>query len=130
MAEAAPSTTCRPSAWRTRRAGHSTTSPTQAPRPPSWHFSAATSTHLTESPAEVGTHVQAGKLKMLGIMANERIAAFGNVPTFKERKIDLASSTWRGLAAPRGTPAPVIDTMRSVARNVAADPVFKDGLNK
>jgi len=24
----------------------------------------------------------------------------------------------------------VIDTMRSVARNVAADPVFKDGLNK
>ncbi|WP_265288651.1 Bug family tripartite tricarboxylate transporter substrate binding protein [Verminephrobacter eiseniae] len=85
---------------------------------------------LDVSPAEVGTHVQAGKLKMLGIMANERIAAFGNVPTFKERKIDLALSTWRGLAAPRGTPAPVIDAMRSVARNVAADPVFKEGLNK
>lgn len=85
---------------------------------------------LDVSPAEVGTHVQGGKLKMLGIMADERIPAFGNVPTFKERKIDLALGTWRGLAAPRGTPRPVIDMLRATARQAVEEQGFKDSLAK
>jgi tripartite-type tricarboxylate transporter receptor subunit TctC len=85
---------------------------------------------LDVSPAEVGQYVLGGKLKMLGIMADERIPAFGNVPTFKERKIDLALGTWRGLAAPKGTPKPIIDTLRGTARKAAEDPAFKEALNK
>jgi len=85
---------------------------------------------LDVSPAEVGPHVLGGKLKMLGIMADARIPAFGNVPTFKERKIDLSLGTWRGLAAPKGTPKPVIDILRATARKASEDPSFKEGLNK
>lgn len=85
---------------------------------------------LDVSPAEVGQHVLGGKLKMLGIMADERIPAFGSVPTFKERKLDLALGTWRGLAAPKGTPKAVIDLQREVARKTSADTAFKEGLAK
>ena len=85
---------------------------------------------LDVSPAEVGPHVLGGKLKMLGIMADARIPAFGNVPTFKERNIDLALGTWRGLAAPKGTPKPIIDLLRATARKASEDPNFKEGLNK
>lgn len=85
---------------------------------------------LDVSPAEVGQHVLAGKLKILGIMADERIPAFASVPTFKERKLDLALGTWRGLAAPQGTPKKVIDTLRAAVRQTSEDPAFKDGLAK
>ena len=85
---------------------------------------------LDVSPAEVGPHVLGGKLKMLGIMADARIPAFSNVPTFKERNIDLALGTWRGLAAPKGTPKPIIDVLRATARKASEDPNFKEGLNK
>jgi tripartite-type tricarboxylate transporter receptor subunit TctC len=85
---------------------------------------------LDVSPAEVGPHVLGGKLRMLGIMADARIPAFGNVPTFKERNIDLALGTWRGLAAPKGTPKPIIELLRTTARKASEDPTFKEGLNK
>ncbi|WP_228122017.1 tripartite tricarboxylate transporter substrate-binding protein [Variovorax paradoxus] len=85
---------------------------------------------LDVSPAEVGPHVLGGKLKMLGIMADQRIPAFGNVPTFKERKIDLALGTWRGLAVHKATPPAVVEVLRQVARKTADDPALRQGLDK
>jgi len=85
---------------------------------------------LDVSPAEVAPHVKGGKLKMLGIMATERLAAFADVPTFKERQIDLALGTWRGLAAPKGTSRFVTDVLRGAARKASEDPAFKNGLDK
>lgn len=85
---------------------------------------------LDVSPAEVAPHVLGGKLKMLGIMADQRIQAFGNVPTMKERNIDLALGTWRGLAVHKATPKPVVDVLRSVARKTADDPALRQALDK
>lgn len=85
---------------------------------------------LDVSPAEVGPYVLGGKLKMLGIMADQRIPAFGQVPTFKERKIDLALGTWRGLAVPKSTPGAVVETLRVVARKTAEDPLLRQGMDK
>lgn len=85
---------------------------------------------LDVSPAEVGHYVLAAKLKMLGIMADQRIPAFGNVPTFKERKIDLALGTWRGLAVHKATATAVVEVLRVVARKTADDPVFRQGMDK
>lgn len=59
---------------------------------------------VTVSPAEVKGQVQAGKLKMLGIMADKRDPNFPDVPTFKELGIDCTFATWRGLAVPKNTP--------------------------
>ena len=82
------------------------------------------------SPAEVAVHVQGGKLKMLAVMADQRIPAFDKVPTLKERNIDLSIGTWRGLAVPKATPADVIDVLRSAARKAAEDPAMREALDK
>jgi tripartite-type tricarboxylate transporter receptor subunit TctC len=82
------------------------------------------------SPGEVATYVQAGKLKMLAVMADQRFKAFDKVPTLKERKIDLSIGTWRGLAVPKATPTSVVDTLRTVARKTAEEPALREALEK
>lgn len=62
---------------------------------------------VTVSPGEVRAQVEAGQLKVLAVMSEERAEIFPHVPTFRERGIELVFGTWRGLALPRGTPAPV-----------------------
>ncbi|KQP12483.1 tripartite tricarboxylate transporter substrate binding protein [Pseudorhodoferax sp. Leaf267] len=87
---------------------------------------------VTVSPGEVAQHVAAGKLRTLALMADQRIRnpGFENVPTLKERGIDLTVSVWRGLAAPKDTPSDVVATLADVARKVAEDQGFRDTLAK
>ncbi|MDM0040825.1 tripartite tricarboxylate transporter substrate binding protein [Variovorax sp. J22G21] len=82
------------------------------------------------SPGEVATHVQAGKLKMLAVMADQRLKAFDKVPTLKERKIDLSIGTWRGLAVPKATPTAVVDVLRTATRKTAEEPAMREVLEK
>lgn len=77
------------------------------------------------SPAEVIQYVKAGKLKTLAVMADKRVEGFENVPTLKERNIDLSIGTWRGIAAPKGTPQPVLDTLGDAFRKAAAEDSLK-----
>ncbi len=55
------------------------------------------------SPPEVAPQVAGGKLKILAVMADKRNAAFPDVPTLKEKGIDLSIGTWRAIGAPAGT---------------------------
>jgi len=82
------------------------------------------------SPGEVATHVQAGKMKMLAVMADQRVPAFDKVPTLKERGIDLSIGTWRGLALPKGTPPEVVNVLREATRKAAQDPALRETLDK
>ncbi len=82
------------------------------------------------SPGEVATHVQSGKLRTLAVMADKRLKGFDNVPTLKERGIDLSLGTWRGLAAPKGTPADVLAVLSDATRKSAEEPVLKDALER
>lgn len=82
------------------------------------------------SPGEVATHVAGGKLKTLAVFADKRIKGFENVPTMKERGIDLSLSTWRGLAAPKGTPPEVIAVLAEATRKIAAEPSLKEALDR
>ena len=59
------------------------------------------------SVAEVRGQAQAGNLKILGVMSDKRDPIFPDVPTFKEQGVDVQFYTWRGLALPKGVPAPV-----------------------
>jgi tripartite-type tricarboxylate transporter receptor subunit TctC len=57
-------------------------------------------------------------------------SGFESVPTLKERGIDLSIGTWRGLGAPRGTPADVLAILADVTRKSAQEPVFRDALDR
>jgi len=82
------------------------------------------------SPGEVATHVASGKLKTLAVFSDKRVKGFENVPTMKERGIDLSLSTWRGLAAPKGTPTEVIAVLAEATRKIVAEPSLKEMLDR
>ena len=52
---------------------------------------------VSVSPGEVINHVNGGKLKTLVVMADERMKTMPDVPTLKEKGVDLSIGTWRGL---------------------------------
>lgn len=82
------------------------------------------------SPGEVATHVQSGKLKTLVVMADQRVKGFDKVPTLKERGIDLSIGTWRGIAAPKGTPPDVLAVLTDATKKSADEAVLRDALDK
>jgi tripartite-type tricarboxylate transporter receptor subunit TctC len=86
---------------------------------------------ITVSPAEIGPHVASGKLKVLGMMSEQRLGGqYAGAPTFKEKGIDLTVGTWRGLGVPLGTPPEVVAVLREATRKAAAEPAFKDAMAK
>jgi hypothetical protein len=54
---------------------------------------------------EADTLMAAGRIRSLGVMAPERVPTFGDVPTFREQRVDWSMGGWRGLALPLGVPA-------------------------
>jgi tripartite-type tricarboxylate transporter receptor subunit TctC len=64
--------------------------------------------------------IKAGKLRGLGVAANERSSAAPEVPTMAEAGVkDNVAVQWNGFFAPAKTPQPVIDRVyREVAKTV------------
>jgi tripartite-type tricarboxylate transporter receptor subunit TctC len=62
-------------------------------------------------------HVQAGKVRALGITRGERSAQLPDVPAVGEGLPGYKFSSWLGLFAPTGTPAPIVER---ISREVAA----------
>jgi tripartite-type tricarboxylate transporter receptor subunit TctC len=86
---------------------------------------------MTTSPGEVALHVASGRLRTLAVMAEQRMPGlFAGVPTLKEKGIELAIGTWRGLAVPPNTPPDIVAVLRDLARRTAADPAFREAMAK
>ncbi len=76
--------------------------------------------------ATVAQHVQAGKLRALAVVANERSPAFPQLPTIKEAgAAAMDISPWFGVVAPAGTPQPIIDQLAAALQRVAEDKEFE-----
>jgi len=82
------------------------------------------------SPAEVAPHLASGKLKMLAVMADQRLKAFDKVPTLKERGIDVSIGAWRGLGGPKNLPKDVTETLKALAQKVMAEPQMREAMDK
>ena len=69
--------------------------------------------------------VQAGKLKVLAVSSAQRSPLAPAVPTFAELGYgQLTVTSWIGLSAPKGTPAPVLHKVGAALRAALADPVL------
>lgn len=82
------------------------------------------------SPAEVAQQLQAGKLKMLTVMADQRVKNFDKVPTLKEKGIDLSIGTWRGIAGPKNMSPEVVNYLKTAAKKTIDEPAFQEVLSK
>jgi len=74
-------------------------------------------------PAAVLPHIQAGKLRALGVSSARRSSAAPDVPSIAEQTgSDFDLVAWFMLYAPAGTPEPVLATLRKAAQQALADP--------
>jgi tripartite-type tricarboxylate transporter receptor subunit TctC len=80
--------------------------------------------------ASVITHVNAGKLKVVGIAAQKRVKALPDVPIMPELGYDsMKSGSWQGVYVPAGTPAPIVNKLFAVVIKVMGDPEVTKRLN-
>jgi tripartite-type tricarboxylate transporter receptor subunit TctC len=70
-------------------------------------------------------HIRGGKLKPLAVGTSERLPGLPDVPTAKEAGLPgFESITWFAMAAPAGTPEPIVTAMsQAVARVIQAPEV-------
>jgi tripartite-type tricarboxylate transporter receptor subunit TctC len=86
---------------------------------------------LASGPAVVLPHIKAGKLRALAGWGDRRVAALPDVPTFRELGYpDAEFYIWAGLFAPRGTPEPVLMTLRDAVKGAVAEPEFKAAMDR
>jgi tripartite-type tricarboxylate transporter receptor subunit TctC len=78
------------------------------------------------SGAEVAPQVEAGELRALAVMGEERLPILPEVPTLRERGIDFELGAWRGLAVPTGTPDDVVRTLNECFREAYESEQFQD----
>src|SRR5882724_6615547 len=70
--------------------------------------------------------VKAGKLKVLAVMARERMSELPDVPTTVEAGFpQLVGGNWWVLAAPRGTNPRIIERLAAEFRRALADPAVR-----
>jgi tripartite-type tricarboxylate transporter receptor subunit TctC len=81
-------------------------------------------------PGQFISHVKAGEVRMLAVTGSERVAQIKDVPTAKEQGVDVDLTMWRGLAAPKGTPAPVVMKLQEAAKKATESEAFKSALGK
>jgi tripartite-type tricarboxylate transporter receptor subunit TctC len=68
-------------------------------------------------------HIQAKKLKALGITATRRNPSAPDIPTMAEAGLPgYEFTTWQILAAPKATPAPIVATLNEKVRAVLKTP--------
>jgi len=85
---------------------------------------------VTATPPEVISHVQAGTLRIILVLADQRSKAAMDAPTAKESGIDLSVVSWRYLGVSRKTPPDVVAKLRQVAADTAKDPAMTAALEK
>jgi tripartite-type tricarboxylate transporter receptor subunit TctC len=70
-------------------------------------------------------HIQAGKLRALGVTTAARSDALPNVPTVAETVPGYEASAFFGMSMPKGTPAEVIEKLNQEINAGLADPGVK-----
>ncbi|MET0202813.1 MAG: tripartite tricarboxylate transporter substrate binding protein [Casimicrobiaceae bacterium] len=84
---------------------------------------------LFTSIGPVEGHLKAGKLKAIAVTGPKRLAALPDVPTVSEIALPgYEFMTWYGLAAPAGTPKPIIDRLNADLRKTMASPEVMEKL--
>lgn len=81
---------------------------------------------ITSSLAEGRALIEAGKVRPLANMGEERLGLFPDVPTLKEATgSDWTVGAWRVVAGPKGVPQEVIDVLEPAVKRAYENPEYK-----
>jgi tripartite-type tricarboxylate transporter receptor subunit TctC len=74
--------------------------------------------------------VRGGKMRALAIVGKERLKSVPDIPCMKDFGIDAEYYGWVGLMAPKNTPQPIVAKLQAVTRQVVADKIFVELIEK
>jgi tripartite-type tricarboxylate transporter receptor subunit TctC len=69
-----------------------------------------------------------GKIRIVALVEKQRYAAMAEVPTVGETVPGFEMTSWLGVFAPAGTPAPLIARLNETVVKILSDPPIKDKL--
>ncbi len=78
--------------------------------------------------AESIKQVQAGDLRQLVVFSDERLDTLKDIPTAKEKGVDVTVDQVRFVAAPKETPDAVVDKLRDAFLKSTQDPAYDKSL--
>ncbi|MBB3951918.1 Bug family tripartite tricarboxylate transporter substrate binding protein [Aureimonas jatrophae] len=83
---------------------------------------------VTTLPSVLGL-MNSGDMVPLAVTTTERVASLKDVPTIAESGYpDYVSAAWYGFAVPKGTPAPIVEKLRTATVEALASPTVKERL--
>jgi tripartite-type tricarboxylate transporter receptor subunit TctC len=86
---------------------------------------------MIDFPPAVQGQVNDGKVRLLASSSPKRSALLPEIPTVEEAGVKgYEVISWNGVAAPKGTPQEVIDTMNKAMHEVLASPELKAQFEK
>lgn len=76
-----------------------------------------------------GQHVAAGKIKAIGVAAEERTPAMPDLPTFKEMGYpSLVINIWQAIFAKSDVPADILNKLKAVSKEIVTDASFLEAM--
>ena len=74
--------------------------------------------------------MQTGQIRPLAVPYDRRLPALPDVPTTAEAGLpDFVSSSWFGLAAPAGTPQPIVDKLAAAVNRILQKPAVQERID-
>lgn len=81
---------------------------------------------LFATPATVKSHIEAGSLRPIAVLARKRLGFIKDVPTAAEQGYpDMNVEAYTGLVVPLGTPAAIVDKLRKAQEAILRDEAFR-----
>jgi tripartite-type tricarboxylate transporter receptor subunit TctC len=69
---------------------------------------------------------RAGKVRMVGVTSERRVAGLPDLPTFKEQGLNVVGGTWTALFAPARTPQSILERLSREATRATAAPEVRE----
>ena len=86
--------------------------------------------NISNFPAAIGS-VQSGRLRALAVTSAQRAALLPGVPTMHESGVPgFEVTSWYGVVAPAGTPAPILDKLNADFTSVLRMPEIQQRLDE
>ena len=84
----------------------------------------------TEQLAEMTQYIEAGKIRVLGVAAEKRVAGMPDIPTLKEQGYALRVGAGRGFMAPAGVPRESAALLEAAFEKVYKSPAWRDYMRR
>jgi tripartite-type tricarboxylate transporter receptor subunit TctC len=74
--------------------------------------------------------VKSGDMRLLAVAAETRLKEYPDVPTYKEKGVEIGISHWRGIWAAKGIPEPILAILEEAIRKASNSQGYNDMMVK